>query len=352
MNQPKLDRDIASFLFDNISNDNLATEEERFLAENLKAISSISKIKTSDIPTLKHAFQNASSGDAYSISPTYYALTGRRGLWLSKYTNEDGEKTVCIFCLHPNIKNTIVIFPPFGNEPSAAINSLISEIGNIGINFQIGRVNKKSNIMEEINDRINFTTKIKRENVLDWTFPVHTIDCSDLMERKGKKYARIRQVMNKFNGMNPSIRKVDFINDLPLIKSLSTQWEGNTSHYDNYDVDSNKYFETLADVAYKEPRLGLDGIIISINGVDRGFSIWESAPNKGGIANLFASQVVDFDMTNLSTYLTVKSAEYALNNGAKHMCLGGSENEGMDRYKRGFIPDQSEELVTFEIVPV
>ncbi len=344
-------KNIVDILFNSISNDNLATQEERSLVKRLIGLQGISKIKTSDIHTLKSAFKNASSDDPYSISPTYYAVTGRRGLWLSKHIKGENEKTACLFCLHPNIKNTVVIFPPFGCNPSDAVISLINEIGDIGINFQIGRIAKQSNITKEMSEYFSGRATASKENILDWAFPVHTINATKLIERKGKKYGRIRQVMNKFDGIDTSVREIDFFNDSSLIKKLSSNWDGNTDHYNQYDITLNMYFETLANIACKEPQISLNGIIISIDGVDRGFSIWEPALTESKTANLFASQVTSFDMTNLSTYLTIKSVEYALNYGDEYMCLGGSENIGMDRYKRGFIPDISEELITIKIEP-
>ncbi len=345
-------RKIAEILFSNISNDNLATKKERSLVKKIWDVHDISKVSISDTQELKLAFKKASLDDAYLISPTYYMLTGRRGLWLYKHaTRNNDEKTACLFCLHPNIKDTVIIFPPFGCNTPAAISRLIDKVSIEGINFQIGRIAKESGMVCELNKFLNGRIVEKNEDVLDWAFPVHTIDCNKLLAQKGGKYKRIRQVMKKFNATSPTIREINFTDDFSSIKKMSEDWEKSNQHYDKYNVDFNKYFETLIDVAVRAPSIGLKGIIISIDGIDSGFSIWEHALNKEKIANLFASQVSNFELDSLSAYLTVKSVEHAFLGGAKYMCLGGSENYGMDRYKRGFVPEQSKDLITVEITP-
>ncbi|MCB1317739.1 MAG: hypothetical protein KDK27_17360, partial [Leptospiraceae bacterium] len=130
--------------------------------------------------------------------------------------------------------------------------------------------------------------------------------------------------------------------------SLAQQWEAKTNHYDRYDLRTN-YFNYLARLAVEQRSLNLRGLIVSVEGQDAGFSIWEPESNGGKTANLFASQVSDFNTTNLATYLTVVSAEQMLAEGAEFMCLGGSETEGMDRYKQGFIQTYSTPLDTIEL---
>lgn len=349
MHNTKLGKKIAFILSTNIGNDNFASEQEKSLVKRIDSLPNSEKINVSDLKTLKSAFSAAAADDPYSVSPTYYALTGRRGLWLYKDEAENSDTTALLFCLHPNTQNTIMIFPPFGESPIESAMNLINDINGNGIKFQIGRIIKDSNLEKTISNKYSTQTERVVEDVLDWTFPVHTINCEALTKREGKEYSRIRQTMNKFNRSETEIRDIDFKNDLPIIEKLASSWEKNTDHYDDYDITFTEYFKNLVEIANNEPNLGLKGIIVSIDGKDKGFSIWEPALNEGNTANLFASQVSDFKMTNLATYLTVKSAEQILEDGAQYICLGGSENEGMDRYKRGFIPDKSIELTTIQI---
>lgn len=342
-------KDIAFILFSNIGNDNLASAKERKLVKRINSLDSTETVSISSLNTLKSAFSAAASDDPYSLSPTYYALTGRRGLWLYKEQDEEDNKTAFLFCLHPNLQETIMVFPPFGHAPIKAIKNLFDALSDMDINFQIGRIAKDSFVSPQDNPKHSYKATETAERVLDWTYPVHTIDCHALLGHKGKEYSRIRQTINKFSNTTAMTRDINFKTDFPVIDSLAKAWEKNTHHYDNYDVTFTKYFQHLVELANSEPSLGLKGLIISIDGQDKGFSIWEPPLNQGKTANLFASQVSDFEITNLATYLTIESARKMVEGGAHYMCLGGSENEGMDRYKRGFIPARSTELATIEM---
>lgn len=342
MHDLALSKNVAFVLFSRVGNDNLASQDERKLQKRIDSLHETDLIKISDLNTLKNAFEASSSSDPYYISPTYYAVTGRRGLWLYKHQDDQGAQTAMLLCLHPNLKDTVLIFPPFGEHPAEAIKAFVDKISDLNVKIQIARVTEPQIASWKLKD-----FKRVDESVLDWKFPVHTIDCAELCAHEGGAYARIRQTVNKFRKANAQIREIDFVQDAPMISRLAQSWEGNTSHYDNYDVTFNDYFGRLGLLAKREPALGLRGLVVTINGEDKGFSIWE----PGKTANLFASQVADFSMTNLATYLTVESARKMREEGSEALCLGGSENEGMDRYKRGFVPAQSTTLHTLEYEP-
>ena len=364
---------LRKFVDDVASNDN-ATPEEEQLVERLDNIPRIKRIQSGDIPVLKTAFDNASTSidkDPYLVSPTYHALTGRRGLWL--YSDEE-TSTAVVFCLHPNLKNTVVIYPGFGEGPNRAIVNLIDKIQaaedpgeslNIkGIKFQIGRVRPESSLHDIAEGRHLIHAETVEEQVLDWRFPVHTVKCRDLVERKGKDYGRIRQAMNKFERAGAEVREIDFKSrdDQKTISKISRAWEDKTAHYDRYDLTLVPYFNTLVKMAQTQAELGLRGLFVVLNGKPRGFSIWEPGHNSTKAANLFASQIgrenADTDaknnadevsITNLGTFLHVKIAEQLLEDGTDYVCLGGSENETMDDYKRGFRPKYSTPLQTVAI---
>lgn len=349
MNDALKSRDIAKILYQSVGNDNLATDKERLFVRTVNALEDTAKVGISDLTSLKLAFALAASDDPYAHSPTYYAITGRRGLWLNKQGNESGEVTTFFFCLHPNLKDTVVIFPPFGDRPVDALVQFLHEVRDTGMSFRLGRVPRDWPLEESINARFpDLKATRTMETVLDWTYPVHTIGCADLVNREGKDYARIRQTMNKFMRSSAMTRELDFTRDVDALQALAQEWEAKTNHYDTYDLRTN-YFNYLAQLAVDQRSLRLRGLIISVDGKDKGFSIWEPESNGGKTANLFASQVSDFGMTNLATYLTVASAEKMIEDGAEYMCLGGSETAGMDRYKRGFIPAQSTPLDTIEL---
>ncbi len=58
---------------------------------------------------LKEFIAKVSKDDPYVTSVTYYAMTGRKGLWI--YFDGDAGYFL-ISCIHPNKENTLLLFPP------------------------------------------------------------------------------------------------------------------------------------------------------------------------------------------------------------------------------------------------
>src|SRR5690606_20692638 len=84
------------------ASDSLAfPENTRLLSEE-----QIIRITPDNMAMLSHYLQHHVSEDPYLLSPAYYAMTGRHGLWLYR-----GNTSRIIFCRHPNVKNKHLIFP-------------------------------------------------------------------------------------------------------------------------------------------------------------------------------------------------------------------------------------------------
>lgn len=357
MNASIIGAEVASQLSraDNISP---VTDKEEAFFRKMRGTPYVSNIDFDHLRRLKDAFKNATAEDPYSLSPTYYGLTGRRGLWV--HHCESGD-TAMIFCLHPNKDDTVLVFPPFGISPKPMLTGFLEHIAPLGMKMQIGRVYEEdTNLLEFACAARGLTASVVPETTLDWAYPVHTIATAALKARQGGAYAKVRGAYNKFSRIREergaplaTVAAIDFRQDRKLLEKVAHEWEANSNanYYEKYDKSiPTDYFLTLIQIAQR-PDIGLQGLKIFLNGEVKGFSIWERPYNASKAANLYASQVADFSQTNLGTFLTVKSAEYILSQGGPYMCLGGSETAKMDKFKRSFVPHKSKNLVTIEIAP-
>lgn len=346
----------------NVANDNFATNQEQTLNDRLEKMDSVRRIRMQHLVDLRRAFSDASSVDPYYISPTYYGLTGRRGLWVY---NHD-ENNALIFCLHPNKTNTVVVFPPFGDRPEAILTSFFDAIADVPVHLEIGRVPEDNLALKHmISEKLDgiYSQEVE-EGTLDWKFPVHTASCKFIDEEPRKersdvlnpdlKHLRYSVGYIKRHYDPFETRSIDFNdkNDIHTLSQLARSWESSSNkrhdHKRQYDLNSD-YFDYLAQMA-RHTDLGIRGLIIKLNGRDVGFSIWEPPSTAGNTANLFANQVTDFSIKNLPTYLLYKTAKRILKQGGQFLCLGGSETQGQDFFKRKFAPVMSTPMKTLEII--
>jgi hypothetical protein len=325
------------------SNDNTSSFAEAQFSQRMAASHSVWAIPPEyGLKKLAAAFQYATSEDSrdpYYLSPAYYALTGRRGLW--RYAINDSS--ALLVCLHPNKINTVLLFPPLGNSLDNLIDRFLQDFQDInGIEYRLSRVT---------DDQRHLFERIKgewiREEILDWRFPVHVISCKDLLEMRGKEYRIIRGSNNKFNPISV-VDEIEFNSEKSIARAsrIARSWEESTRHYTRYDVDVD-YFSSLFNIG-ASGALPIKGKIVSIDGRDVGLSVWENPVSSNGTANLFATQVADGDsrLNNLSTFLVLSSVRQMHADGVKFACPGGSETEGMDSFKRKFVPAWSVNLHT------
>jgi hypothetical protein len=352
-------------------NDNMTAEEASF-SKKLRKLGDFEKIELSAVPRLVDTFERAVSSDPYYLSPAYYALTGRRGLW--SWTPDDD--TAVLFCLHPNLKNTVVIFPPFVHPPTNAQNAMqkfleIMRSTDSGLEFQIGRVPENEPVKDAMLAMRDFKPRAVKEDVLDWAYPVPTYDLAEMRARQGKKYAALRQALNsidrKFQIHTPdsrlNMREIDFHSkaDMYDLNTLVDAWEGNARakqthpHVDRYTVEDNDYFDHLFRMA-KVQELNLRGMFLVLDGKPQGFAIWEAPVGDSETANVFASQVAIFNNANdetttphWSTGMIYKMGREIANTGGRKICLGGSETPQQFNFKEKFGAETLGHLTTVVI---
>ena len=312
----------------------LLTHDEAALAQTMSTMPHVQSVTDDDITALRMALQHAKFEDPYSESAIYYMLTGRRGLWI--YARNEASFLVC---LHPNVKDTVLVFPSFGGRIPDLKNEFLDKVGG-KIAFRLARAPS--------DHAVDSSFREVKEDVLDWAYPVQIIFCKDTVERKGRNYQVVRQVMNKFSHQDVQSRAVDFEGDGQLLLDLASEWENHRqSYFRGYETQSG-YFNRLVKLGRMDDS-GLRWLLLYKDGMPRGFSIWEEGAQK--TANLFASLVTVDSCSNLCTWLVARTCEQVIGNGGHSLCLGGSETEGMDRFKRKFAPGRSVSLKTLAPLP-
>ena len=98
------------------------------------------------------------------------------------------------------------------------------------------------------------------------------------------------------------------------------------------DECNNCFFHYLYRLT-KSEQTGVRFFMFTLEGTPVAFSVVECP----GVANLLASQVLP-GYPHLADCVLYETASFLVDEGCPYFCLGGSENEGMDRFKRKFSP--------------
>jgi hypothetical protein len=352
------------------SGDQFSEKEARFI-QVMRKMPETLEVKTLDLFKLRKAFSLLESDDPFYLSPAYYGLTGRRGLWA--YTDsphEDSEEIaspplqgdILFACLHPNLADTILVFPPFGDHAKKIMRQFLHCIRPLEMKVHLGRITEAEMGLTDVANAAfgDYTATVhEKELILDWAYPVQTISCKDVVRQKGPRYQPLRQALHQIERSSEEhsieFRPINFMDrwDQDVVLDLARGWlRKSMQKIHSEENQTELYFKKLLEMG-RYPRLNLRGLIMSFDHRDVGFSIWEAPETTANTANLFASQIADFEThPHLSESLIFETAREVHHNGGRNLCLGGSETPTLDRFKRKFVPKPSPDLKTIVFNPI
>jgi hypothetical protein len=307
----------------------------------------VTRVEMKDLPGLARRLAAYESVDPYAVSAAYYGFTGRHGLWTYE---EDGD--VIPFCLHPNVPGTMLVFPsasPRGLKLAEGLlrNYLLPE----------GRVQLSRLLPEtaaEAAARLPWAAKGRRyavvdEPVLDWLFPVHTLSTSLVVAREGGAFEKFRNRLNRVDMSRITVDALDIGAHYDELMDLCRRWANDRAR-GNFSFDD--LFEPHAAIVrlVRDSALDLKGTVIRMEGTCVGFGVWEMPSGPAGAASSVAF-LAHGPSKGLPELLQLEMCRALEKDGVARACIGGSETEGLDTYKKKLQPVESLSLVTVEVTP-
>jgi hypothetical protein len=172
------------------------------------------------------------------------------------------------------------------------------------------------------------------EQALDWTFPIRTIDTAKVFGLSGNGLQHVRQKLNHLDKDLLKSEDLNVSNHKRAIEEILNKWASADKHGIYYSL--LKFFDYLP----------LTGRIIFYDNQPAGFSIWEETSARKKVANAYAN-IGLYEMTGLSHFVIYDMCRKLQEKGFEKLCLGGSETEGLDQFKRKFCPVENAELFSF-----
>ena len=293
-----------------------------------------------DLRTIHPDWWIASDGDPF-LSADYLRLTGRRRLWAVGAVGAEGIGLFVM--LHPNaIDRVVFMASDWLTVDAQAVKRIASMATALGMGCSLARVPKQQRKWFEQNV-VPHGFRLIHEQLLDWRFPVHTIDCELVIRSSGKSFQDVRTAMNKFRHRG-SIKPVDLgdsaAND--TLARIADEWVDNRTTNDRPSTEAFRpgFFESLRRLDPQSVRV--KHLLLRVDGQPTGFAVVE----RGKVARLLAAQTVP-GVKYMSDCLYFQVSDWCLKTGHRHLCLGGSETASLDRFKRKFCPIASTSLDSY-----
>lgn len=299
-------------------------------------LSSLTEIAPEHLSVLARILRTMKREDPYSMSAAYYAITGRKGLWLY-----GDDQTMMIIARHPNCEGELLVFPPFGCDPVGLLEQAFNDPALPAGKINLARLGAEDGYLAM---RVTLLTgqEPSTENILDWTYPVHVLDTASINKRKGPSFRDFRKNVNRAFGRGQWAELIDLSRDKAAILSVVDQWASrhDQSVYSYEDLVA----PSLAALNLFETDLPIHGILIHEGTAPAGIIIWEETDPEKRIANSIAGLSIGDKGTD--EFAALKMCEVLQARGFDQVCIGGSETAGLDAFKRKMNPVRSIKLQT------
>ena len=297
------------------------------------------------IPYLASILSGVHSKDYYLGCPAYHAFTGRNGLW----AYAKGQSMV-LFARNPTNLEQIMFYPQIGEAfPNLAleiINTMLPPAGG----YQFSRIEKSQAelLAASMNKKVSgYSYHVIDEPELDWRFPVHTVSTQDLLNPVGKRFKSFRQHLNVVDENRIKIYDLDPRRDIQEVMGVIESWACRKSEIPALSEMIDIYVSLLKIMHH--PGLSLKGLKFYLDNELVAFEVWAMPPKGKKTANSLAG----FSKTHIrgfSEFQHYTICKVLHEQGIEKICLGGSEIEGLDNFKRKMNPVESLELRSVAVI--
>lgn len=311
--------------------------------ETLSGVVAIGKDNLSFLGPILDRFQ---SDDPYMVCPSYHAFTGRYGLWAYHR-----GRSLLLMARNPALPDQILIFPQLGEQVPHLALDIMDHIEPPSGGYRLARFPTEQAVFMAamLNKHIQrYQFKVIEEDVLDWTYPVHIISTEKVINPCGRSMKSFRLHMAKVDQSRISVEPFNSSSDIPELMSIVDKWAKNKGPDIDYEEMMGVYYALFNLVLH--PALSLMGIKIYYDGELKAYEIWDMPKDKNGIANSFAG-FSDAQIPGFSEFQHYALCKALSDVGIKEVCLGGSETEGLDNFKRKMRPVRSVALSSIDVAP-
>jgi hypothetical protein len=313
-----------------------------------------------DYSELRELLSRSLTSDVYCRSALYFALTGRRKVWIVRYKDR-----YLVVLRHPNVPRTLLVFCPFISSASELAEQVeaLSRCKGFLTQFQDHGI-----FLARIPERIaeDFLSKHAvglphckpeqvQEEVLDWVYPSYDIELQKLLNLEGRRLKIYRKKLRKFCGQDIEVRRPSDFSLKELVKVVREVNKGwvrtKLTSQSTRGISPRGLMGCYrAMVALNgDPSLAMDGLILKRGEDYLAFSFWERPANGKAVACLAALPVSHEKGLSEYLYYAIAKCLKQEKENYNEMCIGGSETASLDQFKKKLDPSGVHELQTIRI---
>ncbi|MGJ8531694.1 MAG: phosphatidylglycerol lysyltransferase domain-containing protein [Alphaproteobacteria bacterium] len=294
-------------------------------------------IENDHLPLLSALLQRSQSDDPFARSAAYFAITGRNGLWLY-----GDNQTFMLIARHPNNNDKLLFFPPIGRSRADLITTALADALLPSGIIEMARVGADDALLaQSLSSRCQ---NIRREDTLDWTYPVHVVSANIIIKREGKPFVSFRGHINRAMREGLNTEPVNIWKHEKNLTSIIHAWacnRGDTA----FSIEDLTSPTLKAIELMKTTNLDIRGTLSkTADGTPTGFWLWEQNGDMAmSLVRAYLRAPGNAELGILGMAQQLKGA------GIPHMCLGGSETADLDSFKRKMQPVRSIALNTIDL---
>lgn len=302
----------------------------------------LTPISGEDLGALGALLETRTNLDPFAVSPGYFGMTGRKGLWVYW-----GRDFFVIIARHPNVEGALLVFPPYGScDVADAMNEVLCLELFRGEEVHLSRFGPEADFGKLQGYRLSRLGDV----VLDWNYPVHVVCPRRILAMEGAEFSKFRNHVSKAEQQGLVSCVVDLAQHEEDLLFLVDKWatDGKKEPF-TYD-DLTTPTKSLIDLCRDERLTSVVGIVThDAQHKPVGFWMFDVV---GAVAMSLARVSIGhmLGVRGAAEFTARSMASILVERGVDSICLGGSETDSLDRFKKKLLPQLSIELASFEIV--
>lgn len=227
---------------------------------------------------------------------------------------------------------------------------LITDLPKSSLKLKIARVPE---VMEKEDIHLDAISCLKyanpvEENILDWRYPARVLSPHLVSQKTGKKFQNVRTACNKINEQDISVRKYEQADYNELVRVSECYTDRFLEKNKAYPLTKEQMMDSMLDMldfALNSKDI-VESYVMTYKGRPEALHVIDPVSDK---TNNLLWFLYNRNITGLSYMQMAHVCEKLDRRGVERLNIGGSETEGMDRFKRNFRPVQSFPLQSIDI---